>query len=130
MNISRLKAKTKKSKLNTKFIFRYLILAAICICTAVTYVWQRNQVISMGYGIGELKKKAEILDEERNKLEAQLLALKSPRRIYRLVNERMLGLQQVEPEQIVYLTRPQPLKIDKEETPIRSPYDDRLVQDR
>ena len=99
----------KKPRLTMRFIARWSVVVFMVIATAVTYVWQKNTIISLGYRIHELRREIKAAGDEELKFRASLAKLQRPDRLWEEVNARQLGLHKIRPEQVMRLATPPPL---------------------
>src|SRR5437764_13852985 len=65
------------------------VLAAVALL--LLYVWERVEIVRVGYQVERLKVKKGALERERDELQVKLSALTSPERIARVATEK-LGL--------------------------------------
>jgi hypothetical protein len=90
------------------FIVKWSLPAMVVIATAVTYVWQTNTVISLGYEISKLKKNISESGDEALKLQSALVTLQRAQRLLEEVRDRNLGLERPSPHQVMSLRTPRP----------------------
>ena len=64
------------------------------------YVWERVEIVRVGYQIERLKVKKVALERERDELQVKLSALNSPERIARVATEK-LGLAPPQRGQVI-----------------------------
>jgi len=80
------------------------ILAGLCL--VFVFVWERVDVVRLGYQIERLKTQKVLLERERDQLQVKVSALSAPERIAKVATEK-LGL--VPPQQgQVFMVRQQP----------------------
>ncbi len=101
----------KKPRLSMRLIAKWSVIVFILLATAVAYVWQRNTIISLGYRITELRKDISVAGDEELKLQAELVRLQRPQRLWEEVNARGLGLQRESPNQVMVLGTPRPFRL-------------------
>ncbi|MCK4261781.1 hypothetical protein KAU86_01400 [bacterium] len=94
------KAKRNKGKRKNLFIFKYLLLASLCLGIVLFYVWERVELLEAGYKIKERGKRKEKLTEEREALLLRVARLKSPQRLERIAGEE-IGLIAPRPGQSI-----------------------------
>ena len=68
------------------------------------YVWERVDIVRVGYKLEQLKVQKVKLERERDELSVKLAALSSPDRIARAAREK-LGLAPPQPGQVVVVHR-------------------------
>ena len=83
----------------------FLICFFIC-GLAVGYVWQKNQIYTLGRQISDHEKKLEQLRSDNETLRDQDYLLASQRMIAERVDQLKLGLGPVQPDQVVWLMEP------------------------
>ena len=88
------------------------ILAGLCL--VFVFVWERVDVVRLGYQIERLKAQKILLERERDQLKVKFSALTAPERIAKVATEK-LGLTPPQQGQ-VFMVRQQP------ETPAPSVY--------
>jgi hypothetical protein len=86
---------------------RTVVLCAFIGGSAVGYVWQKNQIASLGRQLKERETRLDRLDEANAKLSKQLVTLRSPTQIERRLKELNLPLGQ--PGQLQILRLPETL---------------------
>lgn len=80
------------------------IIAGMCL--VFLFVWERVDIVRLGYHIERLKAQKVLLQRERDQLQLKVSALTAPERIARVATDK-LGL--VPPQQgQVFIIRPQP----------------------
>lgn len=85
-----------------RFVSSIVAFIAICVMFALIYVWQRNQVVKIGYRITEIEKQIVRVDEDIRHITSKINRLKSPGRIL----ARIPGdLRMTSGEQIVHVKR-------------------------
>ncbi len=83
------KRNRNKGKRKNLFIFKYLLLASLCLGIVLLYVWERVQLLEAGYKIKEGEKRKERLIQDREVLLLKTARLKSPQRLERIAREEM-----------------------------------------
>ncbi len=71
------------------------------------YVWERVDIVRVGYRLEQLKAQKVLLERERDELSVKLAALSSPDRIARAAREK-LGMLPPQPGQVVVVHRVEP----------------------
>ncbi len=71
------------------------------------YVWERVDIVRVGYRLEQLKTQKVQLERERDELSVKLAALSAPDRIARVAREK-LGMMQPQQGQIVVVRRADP----------------------
>ena len=66
------------------------------------FVWERVDIVRIGYHIERLKTQKVLLERERDELQVKLSALTAPERIARLASDK-LGMMQPEKGQVVVI---------------------------
>ena len=90
-------------------LFKPLLVVAL-LAFLLGYVWERVDIVRVGYKLEQLKTQKILLERERDELSVRLAALSSPDRIARAAREK-LGLAPPQPGQVVVVHRadsPQP----------------------
>lgn len=91
------------------------MIAAVAVMTlSLLYVWERVDLVQVGYRIQQLKAEYRILERENDELEVKVSALTSPERIARIATEQ-LGMMRPQPGQVVFVS------FDQEGPGLRSP---------
>ena len=78
------------------------------------FVWERVDIVRIGYHIERLKTQKVLLERERDELQVKLSGLTAPERIARLASDK-LGMMQPEKGQVVVIN------IEPEAPPHRAP---------
>jgi cell division protein FtsL len=76
------------------------LLALAMLAFLLLFVWERVEVVRVGYHIERLKAQRTALQRERDELEVQVSALTSSERIARVAKEQ-LGMTPPQPGQVV-----------------------------
>ncbi|HSE57771.1 MAG TPA: cell division protein FtsL [Nitrospiraceae bacterium] len=71
------------------------------------YVWERVDVVRVGYRVEQLKGQKVLLERERDELSVKLASLSAPDRVARLAKEK-LGMMPAQPGQVVVVYRAEP----------------------
>jgi cell division protein FtsL len=83
------------------------VLAALCLI--FTFVWERVDMVRVGYQIERLKHEKIILERERDELRVKVSALSAPDRIAKVASEK-LGMAPPQQGQVIMVqARPEPL---------------------
>lgn len=83
------------------------VLAALCLVFA--FVWERVDMVRVGYQIERLKHEKIILERERDELRVKVSALSAPDRIAKVASEK-LGMAPPQQGQVIMVqSRPDPL---------------------
>lgn len=80
------------------------IIAALCL--VFVFVWERVDVVRLGYSIERLKTQKTLLERERDQLQVRVSALTAPERIARVATDK-LGLLPPQQGQL-FIMHPQP----------------------
>lgn len=106
-----------------------MLLAMALMGLLLLYVWERVEVVRVGYQIERLKTQRVALQRERDELQVKLSAITSPERIARVAKEKLgmsppqqgqVVLVRVEPSyELASLVRPD-VRLAKHE-PVRNP---------
>ncbi len=80
-----------------------LIAALAVISVLLLYVWQRVDLVRVGYDIQQLKARHTVLQRENHELRVKVSALTSPERIARLATEK-LNMRQPHPGEVVLVS--------------------------
>ena len=75
-------------------------------CLVFVFVWERVDVVRLGYSIERLKTQKTLLERERDQLQVKFSALTAPERIAKVATDK-LGLFPPQPGQ-VFIIHPQP----------------------
>ena len=86
-------------------------LKAVVLClliggSAVGYVWQKDQIRQLGDRIAQEEQALKVLRQRNEKLQRQLLTLRSPANLERLAEQYHLGLVRAAPSQVIRLPEP------------------------
>ena len=85
----------------------FTVLAGLCL--VFTFVWERVDMVRVGYHIERLKHEKTILERERDELRVKVSALSAPDRIAKVASEK-LGMTRPQQGQIIMVqSRPEPL---------------------
>lgn len=76
------------------------------VCLVFVFVWERVDMVRLGYSIERLKAQKTLLERERDQLQVKVSALTAPERIARVATER-LGLFPAQQGQL-FIIHPQP----------------------
>jgi cell division protein FtsL len=71
------------------------------------YVWERVDIVRVGYRLEQLRSQKTLLERERDELSVKLAALSAPDRIARVAREK-LGMTPPQQGQIVVVHRAEP----------------------
>jgi cell division protein FtsL len=77
-----------------------LLLGLAMVGFLLLFVWERVEIVRVGYHIERLKTQKTALQRERDELEVKVSALTSPERIARVAKEQ-LGMTPPQPGQVV-----------------------------
>lgn len=80
-----------------------LIAALAVISVLLLYVWQRVDLVRVGYDIQQLKARHTVLQRENHELRVKVSALTSPERIARVATEE-LNMRQPHPGEVVLVS--------------------------
>ena len=80
------------------------VIAGLCLVFA--FVWERVDVVRLGYSIERLKTQKTLLERERDQLQVKVSALTAPERIARVATDK-LGLFPPQQGQL-FIIHPQP----------------------
>ena len=76
------------------------------LCLVFTFVWERVDVVRLGYSIERLKAQRTLLERERDQLQVRVSTLTAPERIAKVATEK-LGLFPAQQGQL-FIIHPQP----------------------
>ena len=65
------------------------IAAVVVIALLLLFVWERVEIVRVGYQIERLKSKKSLLQRERDELRVKVLTLTAPERIARAASEQL-----------------------------------------
>jgi hypothetical protein len=85
-----------------------VVLCAFIGGSSIGYVWQKNQIASLGRQLKERETRLERFNEANAKLTKQLVTLRSPAQIERRLRDLALPLRQPGQLQILRLAETQP----------------------
>ncbi len=68
-----------------------VLLTVLLMGSVLLYVWERVEIVRLGYHVERLKTKRVVLQRERDELQVKLSALSAPDRLARVATDR-LGL--------------------------------------
>jgi cell division protein FtsL len=94
-----------------------MLVALAMIGLLLLYVWERVEVVRVGYLVERLKVQKTTLQRERDELEVKLSALTSPERIARTAKDQ-LGMAPPQPGQVVLVrldATPRPVAAARQE---------------
>lgn len=78
----------KSAAVGRRHIRHVSMLVAVAVVFMLAFVWIRIRVIQLGYEVSKIRKETSELRQQKNRLEAEVEALKSPSRIEVIANER------------------------------------------
>jgi cell division protein FtsL len=81
-------------------LFSFLML--VFLCMALVYVWTRISVVQKGYEVSRLHNDAMVLTEQKSRLEAEVMKLKSPARLEAIARDK-LGMRLPNGSEIVFI---------------------------
>ena len=76
------------------------LLVAVAVIVALLFVWIRIQVIQLGYEVSRIRKETTELKQQKNRLAAEVEALKEPSRLEAVARERF-GMRLPQSDEIV-----------------------------
>jgi len=79
---------TKSAAAGRRHIRHVSILVAVTVVFMLLFVWIRIRVIQLGYEVSRIRKETSELRQQKNRLESEVEALKSPARIEAIAKER------------------------------------------
>ena len=82
------------------------VAIAAGLCLVFVFVWERVDVVRLGYSIERLKMQKTLLERERDQLQVKVSALTAPERIARVATDK-LGLFPPQQGQL-FIIHPQP----------------------
>ena len=74
-------AKKKTNFAVVRFVSPMAAIVGIVVMFALVYVWQKNQVVKIGYRITALERKITTVEDDKRQIAAKVNQLKSPDRI-------------------------------------------------
>jgi cell division protein FtsL len=80
-----------------------MVAIAAVMSLLLLYVWERVDLVRVGYEVQQLKAKHRTLERVNDELKVKVSALTSPERIARLATER-LGMVRPQPGQVVLVS--------------------------
>ena len=92
----------RSKALRNRMIRRVVALCALALVLSMAQVWSRVQGLQLRYDMTGLQKRAADLQQQLNRLQMTVAALKAPDRLERVAKET-LGLQLPAPGQIVFV---------------------------
>ncbi|MGQ0809721.1 MAG: cell division protein FtsL [Nitrospiraceae bacterium] len=90
----------------------------VVMALVLLFVWERVDIVRLGYHIERLKAQKVLLDRERDELQVRLSALTSPERIARTATEK-LGMVSPQQGQVVLVHPDREGPSNKNETEVR-----------
>lgn len=93
---------TKSAAVRRKYIRQVVFLLLLCISLTMVFVWIRVQVIQLGYDVSRVRSEVADLTEQRNILESEVAALKSPDRLTKIGLENF-GMRFPQASEIVHV---------------------------
>lgn len=88
--------------LRNKMIVRVVGLCMLLCVFALAFVWSRMQVLQLRYELTGAQKNVEDVQQQINRMELAVAALKAPERLEKIGKEE-LGLKLPDPGQIVFV---------------------------
>jgi cell division protein FtsL len=82
------------------------VAVVVGMCLVFVFVWERVDVVRLGYSIERLKTQKTLLERERDQLQVKISTLTAPERIARVATDK-LGLFPPQQGQI-FVVHPQP----------------------
>jgi cell division protein FtsL len=95
-------ARSEQAKAQAREKLLWLATILVCIVVALGLVGRYASMVSLNYEVQEQKKQLQALQDERLKLEQQMLELQSAERIKSYAANK-LGMKPVQPNQIIVL---------------------------
>lgn len=92
----------KSAALRRKYVRSGIILLMIAIVAALLFVWMRVQVIQLGYEVSKIRRDTMQLREQKNILESEIAAQKSPQRLEEIAAS-IFGMRSPQGDEIVYV---------------------------
>lgn len=80
-----------------------MVAVAAVMSLLLLYVWERVDLVRVGYQVQQLKAKHRLLERENDELKVKVSALTSPERIARLATHR-LGMGRPRPGQVILVS--------------------------
>ena len=78
----------KKAQAGRRYLRQAMSLLAVGVIVSLFLVWARLQVIQLGYEVSRIRKETTDLAQQRDLLEAEVAALKSPKRLAEIASQR------------------------------------------
>lgn len=78
----------KSAAVGRRHIRHVSMLVAVAVVFMLAFVWIRIRVIQLGYEVSKIRRETSELRQQKNRLEAEVEALKSPSRIEVIAKER------------------------------------------
>jgi cell division protein FtsL len=100
-------------------------ILAVCLglCLVFVFVWERVDMVRVGYQIERLKQDKVMLERERDELRVKFSALSAPDRIAKVASEK-LGMALPQQGQVIIVhTRP-----DRAPSPYTAPFEVRIAK--
>lgn len=82
------------------------------------FVWERVDIVRVGYQIEQLKARKTVLQREQDELRVKVSALTAPDRIARAAADR-LGMVPPQPGQVILVNADDPSQVDGEPAQVR-----------
>lgn len=80
-----------------------MVAVAAVMSLLLLYVWERVDLVRVGYQVQQLRAKHRLLERENDELKVKVSALTSPERIARLATHR-LGMVRPRPGQVILVS--------------------------
>lgn len=92
----------KAISLRNRKVKLFCVLMVLVLCLSLIYVWTRISVVQKGYEVSRLSKEVEDLIRDKNRLEAEVVRLKSPARLEKIAS-RKFGMRLPLGEEIIFV---------------------------
>ncbi len=92
----------KSVVLRNRRVKLYCVIIAIALSALLIYVWTRIRVVQHGYDVSRLTREAEDMVGQKSRLESEIAALKSPKRLESVARDSF-GMRLPKGEEIVII---------------------------
>lgn len=92
----------RSAAVRRRYIRHVATLVAVAVVFSLLFVWVRIQVIQLGYEVSRLRRETTELAQQKNRLEAEVEALKAPSRLEAIAREQ-LGMRLPMGNEIVFV---------------------------
>ncbi len=94
-----------------------LLILPLGLCLVFVFVWERVDMVRLGYQIERLKQERIVLERERDELRVKLSALSAPDRIAKIASEK-LGMSLPQQGQVIMVRSAPAAPVPQPDAPV------------